>query len=261
MRFINLVFILILFGCKKQSYQTVNVFGHAGMGLDMQNSIYHDNTLEAIELALSYNGSNGVEVDVQMDSQGCLWLFHNELMDGVLSLKGCINEKATIELENVTYNTLKKEKLQKLQNILKSIPSSQKLFLDIKSFNACSGLSVDRTSFISSIQKLNIGHLENVYLIVSDENWLNEFDSSFNLLFSTDDLTYAKDLFDKYSNLDGIVIRNKMIQTSEVEVISNLGKSVFLYDLRSPKGNRQALEKKPTGIITDDIRAALIERD
>ena len=109
--------------------------------------------------------------------------------------------------------------------------------------------------------ELNISHLENVYLIVSDENWLNEFDSSFNLLFSTDDLTYAKDLFDKYSNLDGIVIRNKMIQASEVEVISNLGKSVLLYDLRSPKGNRQALEKKPTGIITDDIRAALIERN
>ena len=83
MRLISLSLLLMLFSCEKTEYNEIEIVGHAGMGLDMQNSIYHDNSLEAIQLALSYGGSNGVEVDVQMDNEGCLWLFHDELMDGI----------------------------------------------------------------------------------------------------------------------------------------------------------------------------------
>lgn len=261
MRLISLSLLLMLFSCEKTEYNEIEIVGHAGMGLDMQNSIYHDNSLEAIQLALSYGGSNGVEVDVQMDNEGCLWLFHDELMDGIASMNGCINEKTTNELEKVTYKTLKKERLTKLQPILEIIPSNQKLFLDIKDFNACADSYVDANIFISSLNKLAIEKASNVFLIVSNEKWLSQISSKFKVFFSTDDLAFAKDLIDNNANISGLVIRNKMINKSEVELIRKMGKQVFLYDLRSPKGNRTALDKNPNGIITDDIRAALIERN
>lgn len=261
MRLISLLILLILFSCKKTKYNAIEIVGHAGMGLDMQNSIYHDNSLEAIQLALSYGGSNGVEVDVQIDKEGCIWLFHDEVMDGIASVSGCINEKTTSELEQATYKTLKKEKLTKLQTILEIIPSDQKLFLDIKDFNACSKFYISVDSFIDCLNKLGIEKATNIYLIVSNENWLSQITSEFKVLFSTDDLKFGMDILENNPNISGLVIRNKMINKSEVELIKQLDRQVFLFDLRSPKGNRTALEKHPNGIITDDIRAALIERD
>jgi hypothetical protein len=45
---------LLLWSCRKQeSYPDVQIFGHAGMGMDIGMSAFHDNSLEAVELALS----------------------------------------------------------------------------------------------------------------------------------------------------------------------------------------------------------------
>jgi hypothetical protein len=60
------------------------------------------------------------------------------------------------------------------------------------------------------------------------------------------------------TKLRGIVIRNKAIEKYQVEMIQSLGREVYLFDIRSPKGNRVAFNKNPNGIISDDIRAALI---
>ena len=51
MRLINTILaIVLLFSCnKKENYSSIQVIGHAGMGLAMPNSMYHDNSKEAIE--------------------------------------------------------------------------------------------------------------------------------------------------------------------------------------------------------------------
>jgi hypothetical protein len=61
-----------------------------------------------------------------------------------------------------------------------------------------------------------------------------------------------------YPKVLGIIIRNKAIEISQIESIKSLDKEVYLFDIRSPKSIREAIKKNPNGIITDDIRAALV---
>ena len=157
MRFIKFIIIISFFSaCKKQSGKNIIVIGHAGMGLSMKNSIYHDNSFQAVKLALSYQGSNGVEVDVQMDREGCLWLYHNDVLQDETNGNGCINDNQTIELEKLTYKTIQKEKLTKLEQILSLKDSTQHLFLDVRNMNFCSNSMVDISEFENALINLGV---------------------------------------------------------------------------------------------------------
>ena len=96
----------------------MKLLGHAGMGLSIENSFYHDNSLESIELALSINGCDGLEVDVQMSLDNSLWLYHDPNLETQTNLNGCISCKTDKELENGRYKTLHKEKLIKLMKLI-----------------------------------------------------------------------------------------------------------------------------------------------
>ena len=84
--------VLLLWGCSKVNNSTTKIFGHAATGLQNPNAIYHDNSLDAIRYASSLAGCSGVEVDVRMDAQGKLWLFHDELLDDETNLSGSVEE-------------------------------------------------------------------------------------------------------------------------------------------------------------------------
>ena len=51
----------LLLACRKQeSYPEVQIFGHAGMGMDIGMSDFHDNSIESIQLALTLPTMDGV---------------------------------------------------------------------------------------------------------------------------------------------------------------------------------------------------------
>ncbi|MBM3184985.1 MAG: hypothetical protein FJZ67_01675 [Bacteroidetes bacterium] len=226
----------------------------------MENSVYHDNSKESVELCLSLPNSDGVEVDVQMDSQGELWLYHDEFLDNISSVDGCVSEKTTSQLEQSFYKTLKKEKLVKLSQILPLINENQKLFLDVKNRNACSNAIINFTQFQEGLFNILGNNNSNVYVILSDSNWLVDLSTIYQVYYSTDNFSEGFNILTEKPNVRGLVIRNKAIEKSQIEAIKNLNKEVYLYDIRSPKGNRVAFSKHPSGIITDDIRAALVDR-
>jgi hypothetical protein len=60
--------------------------------------------------------------------------------------------------------------------------------------------------------------------------------------------------------ISGYVVRNSDFDKNEIELIKNANKDLFIFEIRSPKGIRSALNKNPDALITDDIRAALIEK-
>ncbi len=252
--------LLVLFSCTKNNYNSVRVFGHAGMGLSMENSLYHDNSKEAVELCLALPNSDGVEIDVQMDRDGGLWLYHDEFLDNISSLNGCINDMSTSQMEEGYYKTLKKEKLVKLDQITTLINENQKIILDIKNRNACSNNVVNSIQFQESLSTLFGNNPSNVLVILSDINWIESLDEFYQVYYSTDNFSEGYNLLMGNSKLSGIVIRNKAIEKYQVEMIQSLGREVYLFDIRSPKGNREAFNKNPNGIISDDIRAALIDK-
>jgi len=256
-----LIFGLILFSCEKvESYSEIAVIGHAGMGLEMSNSIYYNNSLESIELALTISGSDGVEIDVQQDKEGTLWLFHDESLDELTTVTGCIADKFTSQLENVHYKSLHKEKLIKLDELNFEKFQKKKIFLDLRFYQSCSQSYADGLKIKNALLDLQIQKIDKLYLIIPSASYLPIFEADFKVLFANDSFENCLSLLNQDSLVDGVVIRNQNINGSQVETLKTKNKDVYIFEMRSPKGIKSALKKHPTGIISDDLRAAIIQR-
>ena len=248
--------VLLLLSCsKKEDFSEVQVIGHAGMGLKMPNSIFHDNSLEAIELALTIPGSNGVEIDVQMDLNGRLWLFHDELLNEETNGINCISSNTSEYLKTIRYSSSKQEKLIQLSQIPFNEFQGKSFFLDLKTWDKCSENSVSVEDFKAALTALDLP--ENCTIILSDPSWIPFFIDEFNVYFASDDFHYAKTILTQEAMVKGLVIRNTSVNKAQTQEIIEQNKEIYLFEIRSPKGVKSALTKRPSGIISDDLRAAI----
>jgi hypothetical protein len=55
-------------------------------------------------------------------------------------------------------------------------------------------------------------------------------------------------------------VRNSKFDREEMAQIQATEKNVVIFEVRSPKGIRSALRKLPDYLITDDLRASIIEK-
>ena len=92
-----LIPIVILASCKKHNFQIENlngnkisVIGHGGMGI---NSAYPSNSLESILKCID-SGANGVEIDIQMTSDGVFLAFHDDFLENSTDGSGSIYNQA-----------------------------------------------------------------------------------------------------------------------------------------------------------------------
>jgi len=264
MRLISVwIFFLFISCSKKQDYSAVKLLGHAGMGLSIENSFYHDNSLESIELALSINGCDGLEVDVQMSLDNSLWLYHDPHLETQTDLSGCISSKTDKELENGRYKTLHKEKLIKLNEIDINILKNKTIILDLKNINYCTSTEVDKNDFINALKQLPfvMDSSIKVEIILKEELWLQPFiDNEFNVLYETNSLEKWNTIIDAYPAINGLIIKTSKISKSEIQNIHLSNKEVYLFEMRSPNTIREALIKNPNGIISDDLRGAVLEK-
>lgn len=262
MSFVKYILLVsVLFACQKsEERKQVLIFGHAGMGLSMDNSIYHDNSAEAVALALNLPACNGVEVDVRLSKNGTLWLYHDEFLEAESTGKGCVADLSDSEIEQLNYRTAKKEKLVKLVDVLPLLLPNQQLFVDLKHFNSCQNERIDFDALKEALEEQIGDYSSQIKLICAYEYWLSDLSEIVDVLYSTDDLNEGKSLLLKYPNLQGLVMRNAHLNKEDVKIIHNLNRSVYLFDIRSLKGIKQALDKCPTGMFADDLRQALVER-
>ena len=248
--------VLLLLSCsKKEDYSEVQVIGHAGMGLEMPNSIFHDNSIESIELALTIPGANGVEIDVQMDLNGRLWLFHDELLNEETNGINCISSNTSEYLKTLRYSSLKQEKLAELSQIPFHNFEDKRFFLDLKTWNKCSESTVSAEDFKASLLAINLPNKCNI--ILSDPNWIPIFIDEFNVYFASDDFQNAKIILTEEPMIKGLVIRNSAVNNAQTQEIIVQNKGIYIFEIRSPKGVKNALQKRPSGIISDDLRAAI----
>jgi glycerophosphoryl diester phosphodiesterase len=262
MRFVKIfLLVIVVFGCAKSEHvKNILVCGHAGMGLSMNNSIYHDNSNEAISLALNLPTSNGVEVDVRISADGTLWLYHDEWLESESNGQGCVSELTDLELSKLSYQTLKHERLVKLMDVLPLLNEGQTLFIDLKQVNSCQGENIDFEILMNAFEDQLYGYNSRVKIICSYKYWLNDLAQQYEVLYSTDDIEEGKEILLNNPLLKGVVVRNAAITTQGVSWIKDQHKEVYLYDIRSLKGIRQAFDKNPTGIFADELRKALAER-
>ncbi len=248
--------VLLLLSCsKKEDFSEVQVIGHAGMGLEMPNSIFHDNSMEAIELALTIPGSNGVEIDVQMDLNGRLWLFHDELLNKETNGINCISSNTSEYLKTLRYSSLKQEKLAELSQIPFHNFEDKSFFLDLKTWDKCAESSVSAEDFKAALLAINLPNKCNI--ILSDPSWIPFFIDEFNVYFASDDFQNAKTILTQEPMVKGLIIRSTAINKLQTNEIIAQNKEIYLFEIRSPKGVKNAIKKRPNGIISDDLRAAI----
>lgn len=83
----SLLLLLLLAACSAAAPKDVRIIGHSGMGSDPGRM---PNSLQAVISALDL-GVHGVELDVQMSSDGVLVCYHEELLESSMSCTGLVN--------------------------------------------------------------------------------------------------------------------------------------------------------------------------
>ena len=252
MRLSSLMGVLLIFwGCSKVNNSNTKIFGHAASGLQNPNAIYHDNSMDAIRYACALPGCSGVEVDVRMDAQGKLWLFHDELLDDETNLSGSVEEMATDKLTSGYYSTLKKESLLRLDEAITAL-SQGYTFLDLK------------IPGISKAQELKAALLALDFdttkfaLIVSSLSYVDVFKQDFQVFLSINEVTdLTSEMLVSEPKLRGICIRSAQITREEINFLKSINKEVITYEVRSPKGIKAALKKNPSYLLTDDLKISL----
>jgi glycerophosphoryl diester phosphodiesterase len=261
----SLVFTLLLcFGCSKsKSYENVRIYGHAATGLENVASVYHDNTIEAVNLALSMQGCDGVEVDVHLSADGDLWLYHDTHLESETNLTGCIPDVSSEVLKTGKYTTLHQERVARLSEIDTNRLQGKELILDLRHYNECLGEFVNVVQIIDRL--VDIGYSSalgyTVLVNVSRKEWVEPFiEAGFHTalsIYSMAEFTYAENV---YPGIYGYIMKNSDVTAENVRAIQQSGKKLFIFEVRSPKMTRGALRKDPDGILSDDLRTAIIEK-
>lgn len=263
-KFFFILLCLCIFSCsKKENFESVHVIGHAGMGLENVNALYAENSQESIDLALSIDGCAGVEIDLQLSSDGELWLYHDPFLDDITQGKGCISDQIREDLSLVRYSTFNKEKLIRLKDLkLPTFPQNQYFFLDLKHVNPCKNMQIDALQVEQELIDFynRVGTNSKIFVISTNAAWVKQMDTSkHQLILEVEEITSFWDALTNY-NFEGVIMRNKKISSQDVADLKKASKKVLIFEVRAPKPIREALRKKPDFLITDDIRSTLIEK-
>ena len=243
--------LLVLWGCSKVNNSTTKIFGHAATGLQNPNAIYHDNSMDAIRYACALPGCSGVEVDVRMDAQGKLWLFHDELLDGETNLSGSVEDMTTDKLTSGHYSTLKKEPLLRLDEAI-TVLSQEYTFLDLKIRGISKAQEVKTALLALDFDTTKFA------LIVSSWSYVDVFKQDFQVFLSINEVTeLTSEMLENESGLRGICIRSAQVTREEINFLKSINKEVITYEVRSPKGIKVGLNKNPSYLLTDDLKLTL----
>lgn len=256
--------IFIVTSCKKDiSYPDTRIIGHGATGLSTLNAVYEDNTKEAAEMALETLGCDGIEIDIQASASGKLWLYHDQQLSSRTKSSGCIGTKTDPELEQLHYQSIHKEKLLPLSQLPLTKCAGKTIMLDLRHYDYCKEQLVDPQPFIDGIAGIpafHDGSIE-VLILLNNADWISYFEnSSLPVMYSATTFEDAEQVMQQHPAYNGIIIRNAEITKDQVSAMKAAGKKVIIFEVRSPKGIRSAFKKHPDFLVTDDLRATIIEK-
>lgn len=249
--------------CQKEIVNSGNIIalGHGGMG---SGDLYPMNSYESIRKCLEL-GMDGVEIDVQMTKDSVLVAFHDVDLSDAAAFEGKLHDLTWEEIQDVSYNAAPYLdcKIVSLEEIFEHIDGLQKCYftLDCKLYtNDEDTLQYQKTFAEAVVRILKKYHLEENIFIESQNkiflNFLQELNPELKLFIYPDSFEEGFDIALEM-NLYGITISTEKIEKEEVEAARERGVSVAIWGVKSEKSIREAIEKNPVAIQTDDVKNLL----
>jgi hypothetical protein len=253
-----------MLSCKKsaQEYNDVQIIGHAASGLYNPNQFFPENSSEAVEYVISFPEVAGVELDLQLSKDGEAWLFHDATLDEKTSGSGAICDHTTEELANIHYTTLNKESIARLSEVdFSRAVGSKTVFLDIKLGDCVRDFNVyDRLkSTIDALHATYAPEVEFIYIANYDTLTAAFLGEGYTIFRDVTSYEGALNMLANY-DVDGFSLRHYQLEKEHVEALQLLGKSVALFEIRSPFTIREALEKYPDYLLVQDVKSAIVEK-
>lgn len=258
--------IILLSSCGKEQYDIANingnridVLGHGGMGY---NSSLPLNSLESIQMALE-SGADGTEMDIQLSKDSVLVLYHDELLDTRTNGSGKVISQNWEELSAVQYNRVAFDAYNviRVKDVIDKLDDnrSYSLTFDCKSFPAdANSIGTYSLSFARAIKKAFDEHQLHEKVIVEASSIqliqeIQQIDSSIRILYYPDSFEsgfqVATDM-----NLHGITISMHKITKEQIEEAHINGLFVTIWQARTRKNNREAIQMNPDMIQSDKLK-------
>jgi len=261
--YILLIGLLLIPSCtKKENYTDpdVEIVGHGGMGFASFINTYPPNSMISVIKAIEGYGADGVEVDVQMDMNGQLWLFHDLQMDKSTDCSGYLVNKSSDYLCDCSYksgfNFFQEEKLVRLEDVLEYFCNwnehpliSLQINTDSRNYN----IQELGTSLIILLEEYNAA--EWVEITSESEELLDYIDDTLNnysILLETQGINEGIEKCIS-KGWTGIITANDNITEQQVRQAKDQNLKVSVFNVCLYYQIREALEKGPDQIQTDDI--------
>lgn len=264
MRFSFLLIFTLLVACNKsKNYQQTLLIGHGGNGFEIQNAFYHDNSAEAIDVAMNLQGTDGVELDLRLSAEGKPWFYHDEELANETNGSGCLESNTSAELENITYSTSKQEHLLSLQKLDFSAYKGKTLFFDVRHYDPCKSQAINKEQLLTELQEFKNSNPQIELKLNCKVAGIAEYfaNAGFQVYIEVAKLSDYNNYSIALANVEGITIDNLNVEKDEItQFRKTYSKKVVIYGPRSPKFIRRALKKQPDYLMTDDLRTAIIEK-
>lgn len=253
----------------------VQIIGHAGLGFHrwFPFNPFPSNSFTSLKKAIEEEGAEGIEVDVQMTKDLKFVLYHDNKLESMTAIKGCISNLNADEVLLLNYelgypfDAFQAEKIisfKQLIDYFNSLEEFPYLHLDLRTSSDCLNneeSKLYRNRFVRELLKFlktNKVPEEKMLLINTDKRIFTLFER-FNCPYPTSyevtgdfetDLRWAIE-----NNVKSFTVKPKLLTQARSNAAHVAGISVVTFGAKSKSGNRKLLELNPDAVQTDNLDA------
>ncbi len=267
------VMTVLLSACKKpdillQEHKQIYVIGHGGAGFS-DLSQHPPNSWTSATEAIDHYGADGVEIDIQMSSDGVLFMYHDQHLEAASFCSGCVYDWPAQALEDCIFKPRSGERAEEnitpVERLLARYAAADRqplIFLDLKNPLACfpAGSAARDRYYRTALQE--VSRLIDKYkaadwvLLQSDSReWLSytrrhypEIRVLLDYIKDTSDIMYAA-----RAGFYGVAAPGSDLSTAAASLARQEGLKIQLYGARLQEDMIREMEKLPDYFLTDNI--------
>lgn len=255
-----IILISISFSCNKDvNKPLVTVYGHAGMSIYDERTIYPPNSFESIQHAVEIIRVEGVEIDIQMTKDSVLVLYHDTFISNSPGFNGCIGNYDWSVIKDMPIN-FSKYKVCDLKSVLDyTVSKNIKVYLDIKEFNFCEGKVFDFDLIASGIDSIILDYSDYQKGLIMIGAFSVDLLNRVNLINKCLEGTkITKTIRDAQLNgFNNILFKNNIINKDSICVIDTSGLNWGVFGGKANGEIRKSISFSPDFMISDNAAYTL----